>query len=144
MSLMDMKKWLGESLYSTIASTANAVVRTIKNETTPIPSYDHIPSATLLATLQKFNPAHTNFRLDEQALALGQVLERKEHQLVVLPTGEGKSLLWMLPSQISWANQVIIVVIPFVALMMDLEDRCHIMRMTYSHWPARNNKPTLL
>jgi superfamily II DNA helicase RecQ len=59
------------------------------------------------------------FRSPEQAEALIAVVRKEGPIVVVLPTGGGKSLLFMLPSLLLLAH-ITIVVTPFVALQHDL------------------------
>jgi superfamily II DNA helicase RecQ len=63
------------------------------------------------------------FRSPEQAEALIAVVRKEGPIVVVLPTGGGKSLLFMLPSLLLLAH-ITIVVTPFVALQHDLVQRC--------------------
>lgn len=139
-SLEGMKSWLGQCIQTSVAGTANAIVRALQEENRQVPSYEHVPSARLLVDLQTWEVTHQRFRSEEQALALSRVLEGKDHQLVVLPTGEGKSLLWLLPATKSWVGKVVIAVIPFVALRLDLEERCRQKAIPHSHWPPKKGQ----
>jgi len=62
------------------------------------------------------------FRSKEQELAMEAVLVGQTPLVVVLPTGGGKSLLFMVPARLDDAG-VTIVVAPFRALVDDLVDR---------------------
>jgi superfamily II DNA helicase RecQ len=56
--------------------------------------------------------AQTSFRSAEQELAMQAILHRKLPLVVVLPTGGGKSLLFMVPACLPNPG-VTIVVVPF-------------------------------
>jgi superfamily II DNA helicase RecQ len=64
-----------------------------------------------------------SFRSSEQAIALKKVVANKTDLLVVLGTGGGKSMLFMLPA-FMWPELTTVVIVPLVALARDLEDRC--------------------
>ena len=73
------------------------------------------------------------FRSPEQAEALIAVVRKEGPLVVVLPTGGGKSLLFMLPSLLSQAH-ITVVVIPFVALQHDLVQRCQQQDISCQIW----------
>lgn len=138
-SIEEMKKHLQECLHTTIADTANAIIRAINTPNTTIPSHDDHPNSSLLAMLPLFDPTITRFRSQEQACALHAVMQRRDHQLVILPTGGGKTLLWMLPAKLRWQHQVVIIIIPYVALRVDCERRCSGLRLQYTQWSAQSS-----
>ncbi|KAG9092668.1 hypothetical protein FRC06_011834 [Ceratobasidium sp. 370] len=61
------------------------------------------------------------FKGDHQGMALATVATQRTHLLAVLPTGQGKSVLLMPPAKMK--PMVTVVIIPLVALKMDLVDR---------------------
>ncbi|KAL2349584.1 hypothetical protein BJ546DRAFT_828969, partial [Cryomyces antarcticus] len=63
-----------------------------------------------------------SFRSKEQELAMEAILAGQTPLVVVLPTGGGKSLLFMVPACLEEPG-VTIVVAPFRALVDDLVDR---------------------
>ena len=71
---------------------------------------------------QALGQEKVSFRSEEQELALKAVLEGQTPLVVVLPTGGGKSLLFMAPGCLRDAG-VTIVVAPFRALTDDLVGR---------------------
>ncbi len=74
-----------------------------------------------------------SFRSAEQGLALKAVLEGQTPLVVVLPTGGGKSLLFMAPGCLADAG-VTIVVAPFRALVDDLVGRMKKARIDCLEW----------
>src|SRR5579859_5374457 len=73
--------------------------------------------------LKGFLGKSSKFRSKEQRVRLRAVLEGESPLVVILPTGGGKSLLFMLPAWLEGARTTI-VVSPFVALANDTERRC--------------------
>ena len=73
--------------------------------------------------LEGFLGKGSKFRSKEQRFGLRVVLEGESPLVVILPTGGGKSLLFMLPAWLEGARTTI-VVSPFVALANDTERRC--------------------
>lgn len=142
MSLQDMQVLLLKSLQTSMAETGNAILKTLREDRMPvsIPPVDDYPDSTLLQDLFRFDSNMTEFKSDEQALALGAVLRRKEHQLVILPPGSGKSLLWMLPAKLYWSSLVTIVVVPFVALKFDCQERCRSSGISFSEWTTESRE----
>ncbi|MBE3098262.1 MAG: DEAD/DEAH box helicase, partial [Planctomycetes bacterium] len=82
----------------------------------------------IVAGLRRLLGAGATWRSDEQAVAAQTILGprgRDESVIVVLPTGGGKSLLFMLPA-VMRDTGTSIVVVPFVALADDLVDRAQL------------------
>jgi superfamily II DNA or RNA helicase len=73
------------------------------------------------------------FRSPQQARALMALVRKEGPLVVVLPTGGGKSLLFMVPLILLRA-QTTIVVAPFVALVQDLIDRCDRQGLSAVEW----------
>ncbi|KAF8519585.1 hypothetical protein BU17DRAFT_65812 [Hysterangium stoloniferum] len=63
----------------------------------------------------------TSFKSPTQLQALEAIREGKDHMMVVMRTGGGKSLLWQLPAATFLSHQVTLVVVPFVALKEDIQ-----------------------
>lgn len=85
-----------------------------------------------------FNNPEAQFTSPEQASAINAVLNTKKDLLVVLPTGAGKTLVFLLPIFIMKKhvkrNMMTIVIVPLVALAMDLKKRCEMSNITYTTW----------
>jgi hypothetical protein len=64
------------------------------------------------------------FKMPQQAKALEVVLSRNQHLLLFGPTTMGKSLVYMLPSQICHPQKVMCVVLPLSVLHMDFFHQC--------------------
>lgn len=141
MTVEEMKTHLRDCLHVTVADTANAIIRAINTTTITIPSYSDFPSSSLLAKLNSFDPTITRFRSQEQAIALDAVMQKRDHNLVILPTGGGKSLVWMLPAKLLWQHQVVVVIIPYVSLTLDCERRCSELEIPVSRWSAISAAP---
>ncbi|CDF39044.1 ATP dependant DNA helicase RecQ [Chondrus crispus] len=77
-----------------------------------------------LKQLQIFlHKSDAHFKSQEQEKAVVHGVAPKSDALVVLPTGAGKSLTFMLPAFIH-KTKVMVVVVPLVALQLDLIKRC--------------------
>ena len=74
--------------------------------------------------LRRLIGEHARWKTEEQGEAMEKVMSmtRRETLIVVLPTGGGKSVLFMLPALIE-SSGTSIVVVPFTALIDDLVDR---------------------
>ncbi|KAF8490910.1 hypothetical protein BU17DRAFT_17578, partial [Hysterangium stoloniferum] len=81
------------------------------------------------------------FRSAEQEEGLNRVKARRSNLIVVLPTGGGKALLWMLPAKTFWSGKSVIVVVPLVALLADCERRCQEAGVTYGVWSKDEARP---
>jgi hypothetical protein len=66
---------------------------------------------------------YTKFKSSHQAKAIHQILERQQDLLVVLPTGGGKTLLFLLPTMVERGRYTTVVICPFVALRNEIEHR---------------------
>ena len=64
------------------------------------------------------------YRSSEQAVALAAVLERRVDVLAILPTGGGKSMLFLAPALAEMEKGLVsVVVVPLLALLFDLKRR---------------------
>lgn len=77
----------------------------------------------LHALRQLMGSEDAGFRSVEQAAALYAVLRRMSDLLVVLPTGAGKTLLFLLPPFVE-VGLITVVVIPLVAVMEQVLEEC--------------------
>ncbi len=71
-----------------------------------------------------------------QKPAIEAIMAGKSPVVIVMATGEGKSLLFMLPA---WCSQggTSIVVVPLIALRQDMKQRCESMGITCAEWNSR-------
>ena len=105
------------------------MLQTAKVETPKLPSSVPISALNSLRTL--LGQPTATFRSEEQALATAAMLEQgKSHSnrivddlLVILPTGTGKTLTWMVAQHLESRDSLTIVIVPFKALLMDLSAR---------------------
>ena len=106
-------------------------------------------SGELLKGLRRFygNPG-ANFLSNVQIHAVREVLRRRDDLLIVMPTGSGKSLAYMLPvwleSEGIGSTVITIVVVPLVALMKDIRRRCEARGIPVGEWAEREEKPVVL
>lgn len=81
---------------------------------------------------------NAKFSCPEQATAINAVLNIKKDLLVALPTGAGKTLVYMLPIYIhkkdSARRMMTIVIVPLVELTFDLKRRCQDSGISYTTW----------
>lgn len=80
-----------------------------------------------------YDDTNARFKSEEQAHAVQLALQREHDELVILPTGGGKSLIFQLPAWIE-KNQTTVVIIPFVALIEEMKQRCRDMRISCHVW----------
>lgn len=110
----------------------------------PSSSSDHCAhdSATAASlSLQTFLQCpEAQFRSSQQKSAVLHALQPVRDQLVVLPTGSGKSLLFMLPAFVK-PDRVCVVVVPLVSLQQDLIQRCAEKGITAAQFPEAVNTP---
>jgi len=71
-----------------------------------------------------------------QKEAIKAITVGKSPIVVVMPTGAGKSMLFMLPA---WAKQggTTVVVVPLIALRRDMKQRCNALRISCAEWEGR-------
>ncbi|CDF33431.1 ATP-dependent DNA helicase, RecQ family [Chondrus crispus] len=93
---------------------------------------------SLLKQLQIFlNKSDAHFKSQEQEKAVVHCVAPKSDALVVLPTGAGKLLTFMLPA-FTHKTKVMVVVVPLVALQLDLIKRCEDAGIQACQWNARD------
>ena len=71
----------------------------------------------------------------EQEAAISAIMRGQSPVLVVMGTGGGKSMLFMLPAS-SVAGGTTIVVVPLVSLQGDLQERCRTARISSLVWSS--------
>lgn len=89
----------------------------------------------LLGLRRFFDHPEATFRSPQQGAAVSEVMRGHGDLLVVLPTGGGKSLVFMLPAFLE-KGATTVVVVPLVALMSDIRKRAkekHIDCEVWSH-----------
>jgi superfamily II DNA helicase RecQ len=72
-----------------------------------------------------------DFRSDAQRQALGELVRRDIDNAIVLPTGSGKSFLYMLIARMPRLG-VTVVILPLVALLHDVVVRCRTEQVPYT------------
>ena len=88
----------------------------------------------LLGGLRKlYGDGNMTWRCPEQEQALTVIMSGREQVVAVLPTGSGKSLLFMLPCTLPGA-QVTILIVPLVSLRGDLLRRIQALRIDHLEW----------
>ncbi|KAI8317927.1 hypothetical protein GQ54DRAFT_131562, partial [Martensiomyces pterosporus] len=96
--------------------------------------HDHIAPA-LAALRQMYGSADAAFKSTHQAQAVCSALARTNDLAAVLPTGGGKSLVFHLPAHIEQNHGLItVVVVPLVALIIDLAERTKQLHIECSMW----------
>ena len=81
---------------------------------------------------------HAAFRSVEQMQMIKFIIEERQHGLVIMPTGSGKTLSMVLPSQLE-SKGITVVVVPFVALLQDLKRRIAHHKISYCEWTGKNS-----
>lgn len=75
------------------------------------------------------------FRSSAQAVGVAAVMQREKDVLCVLPTGGGKSLLFLVPALAELERGfVTVVVVPLLALLSDIERRCTASGVPFICW----------
>jgi superfamily II DNA helicase RecQ len=70
-----------------------------------------------------------------QSPAIQAIMQHKSPVVVIMGTGAGKSVLFMLPASVS--SGLTIVVVPLVALRMDMKERCERLGIVSAEWDSR-------
>jgi superfamily II DNA helicase RecQ len=78
-----------------------------------------------------------NFKSVQQREAVELARRRDSDKVVILPTGGGKSLIFLLPCYLE-KDAVTIVVVPLVALQHDILRRCEPAGVDAALWTGRN------
>jgi superfamily II DNA helicase RecQ len=87
---------------------------------------------------------HAHFRTPQQAEAVRLAAAKETPLVVILPTGGGKSLVFMVPALLPGSG-VTIVVAPYAELKRQLVTRCTDAGLDCQHWPeARDSWPRVV
>ena len=121
-----------------------------KVEEKPSPSLAHSTSSLVISShrsavlppavskaLFKVTGSHCT-KTVEQAFALNAIHGRESPLIIVMATGTGKSALFMVPLFWLLPTLVVVVVVPFVALVEDLLEQCKHVSITASKWSGYN------
>jgi len=81
-----------------------------------------------------------SWKTDEQRRGMESIISVQAGQMliVVLPTGGGKSIFFMLPSLLEWGTNIVIV--PFVALIEDLVARAKQLSIDCIQWQSADSR----
>lgn len=92
----------------------------------------------LSALRRLYRDPEAQFRTERQREAVESVASRTGDVVAILPTGGGKSLLFLVPLFLPRARTTIVVV-PLVALKQDMVRPCWEAEIEFSVWEARAN-----
>lgn len=100
----------------------------------------HASVAALQALKGLYSDQTAEFKSAEQARAVQLALQGSEDILVILPTGAGKTVAFMAPA---WAEkgQTTVVIVPFVALINEMEERCQELELSCYIWGDSGTAP---
>ncbi|KAK0840547.1 hypothetical protein LTS02_017155 [Friedmanniomyces endolithicus] len=101
-------------------------------------------SEALLGGLQKlYSNPEAGWKSDEQREALVKIMSWTEQIVAILPTGAGKSLLFMLPCTLPEAG-VTVLIVPLVSLYGDMLRRVREMKIEHLEWQPGENREAAL
>ena len=86
-------------------------------------------------SLQQMMGPTAAFRGSQKAI-IQSIIQRQSPIVAIMPTGAGKSLLFMLPAWMSRGGTTIVVV-PLVALRADIQQRCQTLGISCVEWDSR-------
>ena len=101
-------------------------------EVTVASRWARLRQTDITAELQKLTHPQAQLR-GLQLQALQAILNRQSRVVVVMPTGGGKSLLYMLPASCS-IDSLTVVVVPLVSLLADQVRRCKQAGLRVAQW----------
>lgn len=113
------------------ASLANIIPPVVQNHRSAV-----IPPVVRKA-LFKVTGSHCT-KTVEQAYALNAIHRCESPLIIVMATGTGKSALFMTPLFWLPPTSVVVVVVPFIALMEDLLEQCKLVGIVASKWSGYN------
>ena len=98
----------------------------------------------LLGGLKKlYGNQGAHWKSDEQEQALAAIMSWTEQVVAILPTGAGKSLLFMLPCTLPEAG-IMILVVPLVSLHVDMLRRVREMNIDHLEWQPGERREAAL
>ncbi len=84
---------------------------------------------------------NSDFRSDVQWQALGERVRRNPDSAIMLPTGSGKSFLYMLMACMPWLG-VTVVILPLVVLLHDFVAHYRMEQVPFTTWADVNHDST--
>lgn len=93
----------------------------------------------LQEALQRLMGRETQFR-GKQLVAIRAIMDNKSPIILVMATGGGKSLTFMLPASVKEAGTTVVVT-PLVSLKQDMQRRCRELGLDCISWSARKKMP---
>src|SRR5438477_10978398 len=95
--------------------------------------------AAMLRNLRKmYKDDNVRFKSTEQAQAIKIALQRESDLFVVLPTGGGKTLTYLLPVYME-QSLTTVVVLPYVVLVEQMEQQCKDLNISCQIWRNRGH-----
>jgi len=108
----------------------------INSQSSTQPIVSKISSAKLLLTLRSFQKdENAQFKSEKQRQAVEAVLNRQKDVLMILPTGGGKTLLYLLPTLLKKGRTTAVVIL-MIAVTQDLIDRCNKSGISSAEWSS--------
>ncbi|RVD83632.1 uncharacterized protein DFL_001416 [Arthrobotrys flagrans] len=107
--------------------------RTTSTTSTSVPGREDRDLESKAYRLLKDKFGYTGFKSQEQLEGTLCVLDKRPTTVVVLPTGGGKSLLWMLPAMADERGMTAVIV-PYISLATDLIERCSEIGLKAERW----------
>ena len=96
-------------------------------------------SANMLKSLRKmYQDDNLWFKSIEQAEAVRMALQRESDILVILPTGGGKTLTYLLPIYME-EDLTTVIVVPYVVLVEQVEQQCKDLNISVQVWRNRGH-----
>lgn len=83
------------------------------------------------------NNSNVGFRSEEQRLMVEHALSGQKNFVGILPTGGGKSLVFLIPA-LAQPSHINLVVVPNKALMVDLLRKTKDLGIACCNWTSRN------
>jgi superfamily II DNA helicase RecQ len=99
--------------------------------------------ALLRGVKKLYGDKDVGWKSTEQEQALAKIMSWTEQVVAILPTGAGKSLLFMLPCTLPDARTTILIV-PLVALHMDMLRRVQEMKIDHLEWQPGESREAAL
>lgn len=103
----------------------------------------HTSQQLLSAAQDMLQLPSLKWKSQSQKRAVRAVMDKQPQLIVVLPTGGGKSMLFMLPAFLN-SDRVTVLILALIALRVDLMRRFGQAGITYSCWPSMNPAPLVV